>query len=304
MAAIRPGTGSGQRSSGGGKRGGSWRGKKKGGHGGGGGQQVSHTLSHAEQARIGSGLCFSHFCYGSKAGSVRPPAPGRETRWPGAAQRRRRRAADSHDGSGFQQAFPRGHWSFLQHPSTSLFSTCLGPEAVWASGSAYTLLGRTPDAASIPGSRFLLEISFSRCSFPHFGCDFLRAHKMLIDPVGHALLDSKGRRLAGQLLRSPPTATVVIGFVQPYIPVAETSSPSAHTAGAVSAGAASAGTASAGTASAGPVSAASSPSAHTAGAASAGVASAGAASARPVSAAGERAASADVNCPPGCPLPP
>jgi hypothetical protein len=31
VAAIRPGTGSGQRSSGGGKRGGSWRGKKKGG---------------------------------------------------------------------------------------------------------------------------------------------------------------------------------------------------------------------------------------------------------------------------------
>ncbi|MFN9943316.1 MAG: hypothetical protein ACK56I_27980, partial [bacterium] len=86
---------------------------------------------------------------------------------------------------------------------------------------------------------------------------------MLIDPVGNALLDSTGRRLAGQLLRSPPTATVVIGFVQPHKPVMETSSPSAHTAGAASAGAASAGAASAGAASAGPVSATSSPSAHT-----------------------------------------
>ncbi|MFN9938657.1 MAG: hypothetical protein ACK56I_04205, partial [bacterium] len=109
---------------------------------------------------------------------------------------------------------------------------------------------------------------------------------MLIDPVDNALLDSSGRRLADQLLRSPPTATVVVGFVQPHKPVAGTSSPSAHTAGAASAGAASAG----------PASATSAPSAHTAGAASAGAASAG-----PVSAAGGQAASAaaDVKLPSG-----
>jgi hypothetical protein len=75
VAAIRPGAGSGQRGGGGGQRGGSWRGKKKQGRGGGGGdgQQVSHTLSHAEQARIGSGLCFNHFCYGSKAKRCEAP---------------------------------------------------------------------------------------------------------------------------------------------------------------------------------------------------------------------------------------
>jgi hypothetical protein len=78
-------------------------------------------------------------------------------------------------------------------------------------------------------------------AFPILGVDFLRAHKLLIDPEGHALLDSTGRQLAGQLLRSPPTATVVIGFVQPYKPVVESSSPSAHTAGAASAGVSSAG---------------------------------------------------------------
>jgi hypothetical protein len=50
------------------------------------------------------------------------------------------------------------------------------------------------------------------------------------------LLDSTGRRLAGQLLRSPPTVTVVVGFVQPYKPMAESSSSSAHTARAASAG--------------------------------------------------------------------
>jgi hypothetical protein len=137
-------------------------------------------------------------------------------------------------------------------------------------------------------------------AFPILGVDFLRAHKLLIDPEGHALLDSRGRRLSGQLLRSPPTATVVIGFVQPYKPVAEPFSSSAHTAGAASAGAASAGAASAGAASAGAASAgAAGAGAASAEAASAGAASAGAAKTGPVSAAGERAASAaaDVKLP-------
>ncbi len=64
VAAIRPGAGSWQRGGSGGQAGRSWRCKKKQGRGGGGGsrQQVSHTLTHAEQARIGSGLCFNHFC--------------------------------------------------------------------------------------------------------------------------------------------------------------------------------------------------------------------------------------------------
>ncbi len=72
VAAICPGAGSGQRGSGG-QRGGGWRGKKKQGRGGSGRQQVSHTLSHVEQARIGSGLCFNHFCYGSKANKCEAP---------------------------------------------------------------------------------------------------------------------------------------------------------------------------------------------------------------------------------------
>jgi hypothetical protein len=108
-------------------------------------------------------------------------------------------------------------------------------------------------------------------AFPILGVDFLRAHKLLIDPDGHALLDSTGRRFAGQLQRSPPTATVVIRFVQPYKPMSETSS-AAH--GAARVGAASAGVASAGSAIAG---------AAIAGAASAGAASAGAASTGPAS---------------------
>ncbi len=129
-------------------------------------------------------------------------------------------------------------------------------------------------------------------AFPILGVDFLRAQKLLIDPEGHALLDSKGRRLARQLRRSPPTATVVVGFVQPYKPMVESSSSSAHTARAASAGAANAGAASA---------RADSAVAASAGAASTRAASTGAASAGPVSAARERAASAaaDVKPPSG-----
>jgi hypothetical protein len=62
VVAVCPGAGSGQH---GGQRGGGWRGKKRPGHGGGGGsgQEVSHMLTHADQARVGSGLCFHHVCY-------------------------------------------------------------------------------------------------------------------------------------------------------------------------------------------------------------------------------------------------
>ncbi len=75
VAVIRPGAGSGQRSGGGGQRGGGWKGKKNQGRGGGGGsgQQVSHTLTHADQARVRSGLCFSHFCFGANAKRCEAP---------------------------------------------------------------------------------------------------------------------------------------------------------------------------------------------------------------------------------------
>ncbi len=41
--------------------------KKKIGGGGGGSSGNSRVLSHAEQARVGSGLCFNHFVWGAKA---------------------------------------------------------------------------------------------------------------------------------------------------------------------------------------------------------------------------------------------
>jgi hypothetical protein len=49
--------------------------KKKTGGGNGGGASSGNggVLSHAEQARVGSGLCFKHFCYGAKANSCTKP---------------------------------------------------------------------------------------------------------------------------------------------------------------------------------------------------------------------------------------
>ena len=43
--------------------------KKKTGSSGGGGASSGNggVLSHAEQARVGSGLCFDHFVWGAKA---------------------------------------------------------------------------------------------------------------------------------------------------------------------------------------------------------------------------------------------
>jgi hypothetical protein len=164
-------------------------------------------------------------------------------------------------------------YSILPHRSSLPAS---GPTLYGPAGQSIPCWGERLVRLRFQDLNFNWKFLLADVAFPILGVDFLRAHKLLIDPVGHALLDSTGRRLAGQLLRSQPTATVVIGFVQPYTPVAETSSPSAHTAGAASAG---------------PVSAASSPSVHTAGAASAG----------PISADGEQAASAaaDVKLPSG-----
>ncbi len=57
--------------------------KKKTGSGGGSSGGNSAVLSHAEQARVGSGLCFNHFVWGAKVRNC--PATVRETRDPRAA---------------------------------------------------------------------------------------------------------------------------------------------------------------------------------------------------------------------------
>ena len=134
-------------------------------------------------------------------------------------------------------------YSILPHVSSLPAS---GPKLYGPAGQPIPCWGDRLVTLRFQDQDFSWKFLLADVAFPILGVDFLRAHKLLIDPEGHALLDSTGRRLAGQLLHSPPTAMVVIGFVQPHKPVAETSSPSAHTAGAASAGAASTGAASAG----------------------------------------------------------
>jgi hypothetical protein len=91
-----------------------------------------------------------------RPGIATPPARTWETSRPGVTQHRCRLAADPDAGPAHQQVFPLGHRSFLQYPPTQVFSTCHGPQPVWPSGSAHTLLGRAPGAASLPGSGFFL----------------------------------------------------------------------------------------------------------------------------------------------------
>jgi hypothetical protein len=259
VAAVRPGVSCGQRGGGGGQRGGSWRRKKKpvcGGGGGGSGQQ--------------------HFCFGAKAREM--PSSLNLVRKLGGPGRLNANAA----GQLIHMLDQISNRSFLVDTgaSYSILPPCRGSQAVWPGRSAHSLLGRPPGAAVIPGSVFSWKFLLADVAFPILVVDFLRTHKLLIDPDGHALLDSTGRPFAGQLGCSPPTATVVVGFVQPYKPIVESPS-SAHTAGAGSAGAASAGAASAGAASAGAaIAGAASAGAASAGAASAGAASVGAASTR------------------------
>ena len=131
-------------------------------------------------------------------------------------------------------------YSILPHVSSLPAS---GPKLYGPAGQPIPCWGERLVQLRFQDLDFSWKFLLANVAFPILGVDFLRAHKLLIDPVDNALLDSTGRQLAGQLLRSPPTATVVVGFVQPHKPVAETSSPSAHTAGAASAGAASAGAA-------------------------------------------------------------
>ncbi len=133
-------------------------------------------------------------------------------------------------------------YSILPHLSSLLAS---GPKLYGPAGQPIPYWGDRLVTLRFQDQDFSWKFLLADVAFPILDVDFLRAHKLLIDPVGHALLDSTGRRLAGQLLRSPPPATVVVGFVQPYKPMVESSS-SAHIAGAASAGAASAGAASAG----------------------------------------------------------
>ena len=71
VAAARPGASDSQHGARSSQRGGGskcW--SKKPGHSGSSGsgrQRATHNISHNEKVRAGSGICFSHFCYGAKA---------------------------------------------------------------------------------------------------------------------------------------------------------------------------------------------------------------------------------------------
>ncbi len=113
-------------------------------------------------------------------------------------------------------------YSILPHRSSLPAS---GPKLYGPAGQPIPCWGERLVQLRFQDLDFSWKFLLADVAFPILGVDFLRAHKLLIDPVDNALLDSTGGRLAGQLLRSPPTATVVVGFAQPHKPVMGTSSP-------------------------------------------------------------------------------
>jgi hypothetical protein len=106
-------------------------------------------------------------------------------------------------------------YSILPHVS-SLPASC--PKLYGPAGQPLPCWGERLVQLRFQDLDFSWKFLVANVAFPILGVDFLRAHKLLIDPVDNALLDSTGRRLAGQLLHSPPTATVVVGPSPPPLP--------------------------------------------------------------------------------------
>jgi hypothetical protein len=244
---------------------------------------------------VETGLCFSHFCNGAKARTCRalPPDLVGKLAGPGrlntVAAGQLIHMQDQITNRRFL-VDTSASYSIIPHRS-SLPAT--GPKLFGPAGQLIPCWGDRLVQLQFTDQDFSWDFLLAGVAFPILGVDFLRFHKLLIDPEGHALLDSTVRRFAGKARPSPPMATVVVDFAQPYQPAKATSSLAhiagpviagpvitgaesspPHTARAASARAASAGAASAGAASAG----AASSSAHTAGPASSSAHSAGSAS--------------------------
>ena len=92
-------------------------------------------------------------------------------------------------------------YSILPHRSSLPAS---GPKLFGPAGQPIPCWGERLLQLRFQDLDFEWKFLLADVAFPILGVDFLRAHKLLIDPVDNALLDSTGRRLAGQLVRSPP----------------------------------------------------------------------------------------------------
>ena len=68
---------------------------------------------------------------------------------------------------------------------------------------------------SFSGRRFSCWFLLADVRFPILGVDFLRAHKLVVNPATGCLVDTTGRRLDTTALPSGPTASVVLPTVLP-----------------------------------------------------------------------------------------
>jgi hypothetical protein len=84
-------------------------------------------------------------------------------------------------------------YSILPHRSSLPAS---GPKLYGPAGQPIPCWGDRLVTLKYQDQDFSWKFLLVDVAFPILGVDFLRAHKLLIDPEGHALLDSTGRRLA------------------------------------------------------------------------------------------------------------
>jgi hypothetical protein len=197
VVGVQPGASSGQHSGGSGQRDGAnqhWS-KMKSGRGGGGGQQMTNTVLQAEQARIGSGFCFAHFCYDAKAKWCKA-----HCNWLGT--RRPKRINTVATGQLIHMLIKTttgdSLWTRVHYATSSHTSLLYLPQASeWVSSfnagenTLYTVQLLFQD------QNFSWKFLLANVAFPVLGVDFLRFCKLVIEQCNHALLDSVGRRLAG-----------------------------------------------------------------------------------------------------------
>ena len=142
-------------------------------------------------------------------------------------------------------------YSILPHKSPL---PATGPKLFGPGGQPIRCWGERAVNLTFQERAFSWKFLLADVAFPIIGVDFLRFHNLSVDAAGDRLTDRDGKSYPTLAQPSPPTASVLCGYVQPYRPAAAVIAGPAN-AGPASAGPASAGPASAGPASAGPASA-------------------------------------------------
>ncbi len=139
---------------------------------------------------------------------MRACAAGRETSLPGVSKRRYPRSLGSCFGPGITEAFPcRASYSIFPHWSSS---SPTGPLLAGPSGTAIPCWGEKEFELSFNNKKFKWPLLLAAVKFPILGVDFLRHHRLLVDPAANCLVSAA----------SAAVAAVVSTMLPPHQPTA------------------------------------------------------------------------------------